>query len=196
VIPNGFDTERLRPEAARGAAFRDLHGITADTTLVVTPTRALPEKAVPVAREAVEQLSATHPLTWLVADSAEVSTRAGLRMIGLGGMEQSGLHDAIRAADLVLLPSQVELFGNVTAEAMALGAVVVGAGAGATPEVIGDAGALFRAGDAADAAGVMAALMDDPARRARLGSAARERIARDFALRSMQEAFDALVRSV
>lgn len=196
VIPNGFDTERLRPDPARGATFRELRGIPADATVVVTPTPSLPEKAVPVAREAVERLSATRELTWVLADSAEAASSAGLRILGLGKVDQDGLHDAIRAADLVLLPSQMELFGNVTAEAMALEAVAVGADAGATPEVIGDAGALFRAGDAAHAAEVMAVLLDDPQRCAALRRAARDRIAREFSLTAMQAAFDRLVRSL
>ena len=75
-------------------------------------------------------------------------------------------------------------------------AVAVGADAGATPEVIGDAGALFRAGDAAHAAEVMAVLLDDPQRCAALRRAARDRIAREFSLTAMQAAFDRLVRSL
>lgn len=196
VIPNGFDLDTLQPDPLRAVAFRDAHGITAGATLIVTPTASLTEKAVPVARAAVELLSASRDLTWALADVAPPSRTDRLRILGLGRLPQEALHDAMRAADLVLLPAPGELFGNVTAEAMALGAVVVGADSGATPEVIGDAGALFRAGDSADAAAVMDQLLADPSRCAQLRAVARRRIANVYPLERMQAGFDALVRSM
>lgn len=196
VIPNGFDLEVLRPDPARASAFRDANGIEPQSLLIATPTGRLAEKALPVARAAVERLSIARELTWAVADGAEPSGDPRLRVLGLGQLDQPALLDMIRAADLVLLPAPGELFGNVTGEAMALGAVVVGADSGATPEVIGKAGALFRAGDAADAARVMAALLDDPRRRAALRVAAQNRIAEHFPIGRMQAGFDELVRSL
>lgn len=194
VIGNGFDVESLRPDPRRAAEFRNAHRIAHDALLVATPTASLAEKAVPVAREAVARLSRGREVTWAVADTAEPSRDSSLRVLSLGRLDPVELHDLMRAADLVLLPSPAELFGNVTAEAMALGAVVVGADAGATPEVVGDTGALFRAGDAADAAMVMAALLDDRPRRESLRMAARRRIAECYPLDQMQEGFDELVR--
>jgi glycosyltransferase involved in cell wall biosynthesis len=196
VIPNGFDLDALQPDPARGAAFRRTHGIAPDGLLIATPTPSLPEKAVPVARAAVARLGERFELTWALADAAEPSADSRLRVLPLGRLDQAALHDLIRAADLVLLPSPAELFGNVTGEAMALGRVVVGADAGATPEVIGDAGILFRAGDADGAARVMTPWIDQPEQRAALGAAARQRIAECFPLERMQAEFDALVRSL
>jgi len=57
-------------------------------------------------------------------------------------------------AEVVVVPSRwAEAFGLVAAEAMAAGAAVVVSDAGALPEVVGDAGRVFPAGDAAALAG-------------------------------------------
>lgn len=196
VIPNGFDIEALPPSPERGAAFRRQYGIHANETLIVTPTAAQVEKQVQVARDAVARLAQHRPVTWLVADAAELETApgVGMRVIAPTRMRQEVLHDAIRAADVVLLPSPVELFGNVTAEAMALGAAIVAADGGATPEVVGDGGVLFAAGDAAAAARTVAELLDDHPRRNALGAAARRRISEHYSLVAMEERYDRLVR--
>lgn len=196
LIANGFDLDLLRPDLQRGAAFRMRHGVAADATLVATPTGAAPEKSLDVAREAIRLLGANRPLTWAVAAKPGAMPVGAVCVLALGYQPSTTLHDLISAADMVLLPAPGELFNNVAAEAMALGAVVVAANSGATPEVIGEAGALFRAGDAAEAAAVMSALLDDAPRRAALGDAAQRRIAECFPLSRMQAGFEALVRSL
>lgn len=82
-------------------------------------------------------------------------------------------------ARLLLMPSRFEGFGMVAAEAMAAGVLVVAAAAGALPEVVGpDGGILVRPNDAAALATAVAALLDDPDRRAELGRGARRRARR------------------
>jgi glycosyltransferase involved in cell wall biosynthesis len=194
VIPNGIASDALPLAPERGAEFRRRYAIGAGDVLVVTPTSDSPEKQVPVARAAVERLALSRPVTWLVADAGVLPGARGLRVIAAGRLAASDVHDALRAADVVLLPSPVELFGNVTAEAMALGAVVVAADSGATSELVGDAGALFAPGDAAAAADAMTQLLADAGRRAAISALARERIVREYALDSMLARYVALLR--
>lgn len=51
------------------------------------------------------------------------------------------------ASDLFVIPSLNEMFGWVTAEALACGLPVIGSNSGGTPEVLGDDGLMFNVGD-------------------------------------------------
>lgn len=69
--------------------------------------------------------------------------------------------------DALVLPSRTttvwaEQLGRVLLEAMATGVPVIGADSGAIPEVIGDAGLLFPAGDAERLAAALRRLMAEP----------------------------------
>jgi glycosyltransferase involved in cell wall biosynthesis len=81
------------------------------------------------------------------------------------------------AADAFVLPSLKEPFGTVYGEAMALGLPVVGWRAGNLPYLAAHEreGLLVEPGDIAGLATALARLADEPALRARLGAAARER---------------------
>ena len=82
-----------------------------------------------------------------------------------------------RLAAVVAVPSRYEGFGLPAAEAMAHGAPLVAATAGALPEVVGDAGVLVDPDDVAAWAAAIAALVGDDAERARLAEAGRRRAA-------------------
>jgi glycosyltransferase involved in cell wall biosynthesis len=90
---------------------------------------------------------------------------------------------AIEAADVVVHPSLEESFGMPLAEAMALGRPVVGGRrSGAVPWLLdgGSAGVLVDVRSPGELAAAVTALLADPARRARLGQAAAERIRSHF----------------
>ena len=72
----------------------------------------------------------------------------------------------------------------VLLEAMACGRAVIGSRAGGTPEIVthDQDGLLFDVDDAADLAEQMLRLARDPARRARLGAAARATIESRFSI--------------
>lgn len=89
-------------------------------------------------------------------------------------LERPALADAIAGASLVVLPSRHESFGNVIAEAMAVGAPLVTTTAGSIPElVVPGTGVLVPPDDAPALARAIMALEEDPAEAARLGAAAR-----------------------
>lgn len=193
VIPNGFDLATLSPDPVREMAFRAAHGIAADVPFVFTPTSPSPEKALDVAEAAMRHLAGGRAVSWAHLGVGPVH-RDHLSLHPLGRLSHAALLDGLRAADVVLLPSPAELFGNVTAEAMALGRPVVAADAGANPEIVGDGGILVAADDSAAMSEAVARLLEDPAFAARVGEAARARIATRFTLEGMVDGYDRVVR--
>ncbi len=118
------------------------------------------------------------PLVLLVAGdgplAGEVRGRAGAGVRALG--HRDDIADLFAAADLFLLPSHREGMSLALLEAMATGlAPVVADGAG-NAEAVADAGRIFVAGDREAMAAALGELAADPAERARLGAAARERV--------------------
>ena len=85
------------------------------------------------------------------------------------------------SADVVVVPSEwAEAFGLVVAEAMACGAAVLASDAGGIPEVVGDAGRVFRAGDAVQLAAELRALLADEPMQHAFRQAGRARVERYF----------------
>jgi glycosyltransferase involved in cell wall biosynthesis len=91
-----------------------------------------------------------------------------------------------QALDIVCVPS-FESFGLVIIEAMACARPVVAANAGGIPEIVVDGvtGLLHQPGDAQSLAEQLAVLINDPARRAALGQAGRDRCENSFGLERM-----------
>lgn len=105
------------------------------------------------------------------------------------------------AADVVAVPSkQPDPFPNAALEAAAAGCCVVASSHGGLPEMLDDGrtGVLVAPGDAAALGTVLRGLLDDPARRERLGAAAAQDVRARFATRRMlaevQALYDALLR--
>jgi glycosyltransferase involved in cell wall biosynthesis len=101
---------------------------------------------------------------------------ARVRVAFDGFHAHAGLADVYQRFDVVVVPSLhtsswVEQFGRVAVEAMASGVAVVASRSGALADVVGDAGVLVPPGDADALADALAALRDDPARRAELAAA-------------------------
>ena len=87
--------------------------------------------------------------------------------------------------DALVLPSRTqkdwkEQFGRVLAEAMACGVPCIGSDSGAIPEVIGEAGLVFKEGDAGALAACASRLAKDARLRARLAKASRQRALKHF----------------
>jgi len=100
----------------------------------------------------------------------------------------------LHLCDVVVMPSHVEPFGNVAVEAGAAGRAVVAADVGGLREIIGqdETGVLVPARDPRALAVAVGALLADPARRVRLGAAARARVAAQFTLAAQVDALMAL----
>lgn len=96
----------------------------------------------------------------------------------------------LRSIEVAVLPSHSEGMSNALLEAMAAGRAVVATDVGANARVLGDAGVIVPAGDDVALAGAIGDLLADPGRAARLGTAARWRVAADYGRAAMARRFE------
>jgi phosphatidyl-myo-inositol alpha-mannosyltransferase len=102
------------------------------------------------------------------------------RVTFLGLVSETDKARMLRSVDVYVAPNTGgESFGMILTEAMAAGTAIAAADLDAFRRVLdgGRAGALFPTGDAAALGTLLAALLDDPARRAELAVAARTAVA-------------------
>jgi len=115
----------------------------------------------------------------------------------VGRLPAAQLDAALDRSTLLVVPSRSgEVFGLVLAENMLRGIPVVASDLGAFVEVLGGVGAIFRDGDAADLAGRVSKLLDDPQAAASLGRLGRQRVLDFYNERRMIEAHARLYESV
>jgi phosphatidyl-myo-inositol alpha-mannosyltransferase len=182
-IPNGVDVGAF----ARGPL---LPGYPRPGTVGFLGRFDEPRKGMAVLLAAVRRLAPSRPdLRVLVlgrGDRAELLRQAGPvadRLDVLGAVDDATKATALRSVDVFCAPNlRGESFGIVLTEAMAAGAPVLASDLAAFRAVLGDpahggsaAGVLFPSGDADALAGALAALLDDPGRRAELSAAGRVR---------------------
>lgn len=102
----------------------------------------------------------------------------GVAVLRLGHVGRAALPDMLRRAQIHAVTSRWdEPFGLTTVEGMASGLAVVASDTGGTPEVVGDAGALFERDSADGLAACLEPLVADRALRAERGRRARARAA-------------------
>ena len=102
---------------------------------------------------------------------------------------QARIEDYYQSSDVVVVPSRwEEPFGLVIIEAGAAGKAVVATRVGGIPEVIADeeTGFLVDMGDVRAMTGRVQQLVNSPALRSTMGSAARARIRREFTTRPIR----------
>lgn len=158
----GVDVRHFTP-GARDAALWERHRIPRGAWVLLFAGRHVPEKGVFTLLAAARELKDAMPDLYLLMvgrderDAEGWARRRGLdgfvRFAGFVGYEEMPAY--YRSSHVFLLPSEEvkgwkEQFGFVLAEAMACGVPVVGAASGAIPEVVGDAGLLFKPGSAPD----------------------------------------------
>jgi len=188
VIPNGVAVAAVDPERRRSA--RESLGLAEDEVAALFVGQ-LEERKDPLgaiaAVEAARERGAE--LVLIVAGGGplerEVKAHEGPAVRALG--HRDDLENFYSAADLFLLPSHREGMSFALLEAMAHGLAPVVADGTGNAETVGDAGVVFAAGDVAAMTAQLADLAADADARARLGAAARERIAGELSLERFLE---------
>jgi glycosyltransferase involved in cell wall biosynthesis len=187
VIPFGIRADAFEhPDAARVAELRRRYG----ERIVLGVGRLIYYKGFENLVRAMAGVRATAliagdgPLGGTLADEAG---RLGVadRVVLLGRVNDADLKACYHACDVFALPSveRSEAFGIVQLEAMACGKPVVNTRLdSAVPHVSLDGltGLTVPPGDPAALAAALNALLDDPARRAAMGAAARQRVREEF----------------
>lgn len=189
VVPHGVDHERFRPPTSQEVAeARRWLGLDGSGSYVAFLGTLEPRKNVPALIRAYVEVCAgrAHPPALVLAggrgwdegiDPALAEVPASLRVIRPGFVPDGLVPALLGGASVVAYPAFGEGFGLPVLEAMACGAAVLTTRRLSLEEVGGDAVAYAASPDAADVAAVLAALLDDPDERARLGAAGLERAA-------------------
>lgn len=134
VWSRGIDTDRFHPRH-RSEAYRQSLGIAPGDLLVAYVGRLAPEKGVDRLLDAWTALSTRHPHAHLAFTGSGALEQAiaerGLPRTHLTGVRRGAdLATAYASADVFVLPSTTETFGNVLLEAMASGTASIAMAAG------------------------------------------------------------------
>lgn len=213
-IANAVRIPALRTPEARHdarASLAETHpllGMSAAAPIAVFTGRLHPLKGLDTLIEAWRLVAACRPdaRLWIVGDGPERAKlwrqidEAGLdgRVVLAGAFDS--VDDFLAAADLFVLPSLEEGMSLSLLEAMAAGLPVVATDIAGNRAVVDHEaqGLLVPTGQPAALAGAINCLLDDADLGQRLGSAARARVAREFALESMVQThlalFERLIR--
>lgn len=212
----GVNTETFNTEISSEEVKQNL-GLTDKNKIILTASRIidgtnniLAEKGIINLIESFSKISDKYPdLRLLIAvakppESRKVEFEIALEMlkgyIQLRNVEEKtfikvfGLDEmphVYRAADVFVLPSENETFGQVFVEAMACGVPVIGTKVGGIPEIISDSynGFLVLPSDASVLAHRIETILDDEAIRKGFIEAGRETVLTKFTLKSQFSEF-------
>jgi phosphatidylinositol alpha-1,6-mannosyltransferase len=199
IVPPGVDTHRFCPvDEATRVATRERFGLPVDAQLIVSISRLVPRKGFDTAIRAVARLRRTHPDA-VLAIAGHGRDEARLRRLATG--LDAPVHFLGRVAhdDLPLVYACGDVFAMLCRnrwgglEQEGFGIVFVEAAACGVPQVAGDSGGAAEAVDDGVTGAVvhdpedidhvvrvLAGMLDDPARRAGMALASRERALAEF----------------
>lgn len=187
VVPYGVDASRFKPVPEARATIRAAAGLTAEQPLVAAAGRLVRKKGFEYLIDAMAAIPAARLVIAGTGDlNAELQARAGAagvapRVHFLGDLTQGDIARWFAAADVIVIPSVRDDSGNVDGlpntvlEALATGTPVVATSAGGIASVVRDdeTGVLVAERDAFGLATAVRGLLEDGARRHRLGAAGR-----------------------
>jgi glycosyltransferase involved in cell wall biosynthesis len=190
----GVDTSRFRPDPRRREARAAL-AIPRDADVLVMAAAINRQKGIALGVEAFARLAAARPRLHLavLGDGPERRRLEALARAGAGGarVRFAGVVDEpevaryYAAADIMLYPTlRAEGMPRAILEAMSSGLPVVATDRGGLRTAVrdGETGVLLRRASADAVATAVAALLDDPARRQRLGERAAALVREQFDL--------------
>ncbi len=199
IIPNGFDISTFRPDDQTRLRMRKALKIDATTPLIGLIARVDPMKdhetfLLAAAKVASFLPSARFLLAGRGTDNLDFSktiAARGLpthRFLLLG--ERLDVPEILTTLDLAVSSSRTEGFSNSIAEAMATGVPCVVTDVGDSAAIVGDTGRVVPKESPDDLARAMIEILTLPEdERARLSTAARERISRNFALEATNQQY-------
>lgn len=152
VVARGVDTQLFDP-VRRSEALRTVWGVQAGEQVVLSVGRIAPEKNLDLLLRSFEAMRRVNPALRLVV-VGDGPGRIALQQrcpdaVLAGARSGIDLAEHYASADIFLFPSMTETYGNVTAEALASGLLVLSYGYAAAAELIrhGENGLLAPYGD-------------------------------------------------
>jgi glycosyltransferase involved in cell wall biosynthesis len=202
VIWNGTDapTADIAPEVTAQLPATGIPVLASISTLI--PQKGLPDllDAVAMLRQQGRQFALlVVGQGKLRAELEAQAERLGLKdMVRFLGWVQAASRRALPACDIFVQSSHWEAMSVVVLEAMAAGKAVVVTSVGENARVVvpGECGLVVAPGDPSALAAALARLLDDPALRHRLGSAAKQRFDKLFTVQHMIRNYEHLYAEV
>lgn len=205
IIPQfGFDTDIYKRSAPRQPRTTD-----APFTLGFIG-RLKEEKGLPLMVEALTHLPEYCQVVFvghgpMKSHLEEQAARLGVsqRVIFKPGVPTDQVPAEMEKLDVFVLPSLsrpnwIEQFGRVLAESMSCETPVIGSSSGEIPYVIGDAGLIFKEGDALDLSANVQKLLENPQLYATLAQRGRQRVLDNYTqgqiARQTYEAYQAILQ--
>lgn len=212
VIPQfGVDPSiYIRLPEARTLRSTLLPGVTDDTFVVGYVGRLVEQKGLRLlcSHSVLSRLGGDWRLVLIGGGELQAELEAHIADLGLAGraafippVASSDVPRWLNALDCLVLPSFTratwkEQFGRVLVEAMACQVPVVGSDSGEIPNVIGDAGLVFREGEPEPLGEHLARLQADASLRRRLGELGRARVLAHYTQSSVAAATVAFYRQM
>ena len=187
IVPNGLDVELFKPRDKRFS--RDLLGIPQGGAVVlfVAETATVRRKGFAELARAVEAISGIENLVLvsLGKGKPDLALAPGHRHVHLGRINDDRvLSMAYSAADVFVIPSLYESFGQTTIESMACGTPVVGFASGGIPDMVrpGVTGQLAPTGDTAALRDAIVRVLRAPDERAAMSENCRRIAVEEYAM--------------
>jgi glycosyltransferase involved in cell wall biosynthesis len=183
AIHYGIDTRVYRPGSRSSA--KDALGLDPAETVVLfgAANVAVPRKGFPQLKEAIEGSASLRRCMCISLGQGHVRFAPAVRHRRLGQVDSDELLAAVyRAADVFVMPSLEEAFGQTALEATACGTPTVAFAAGGVPEVIpnGVNGLTCPPGDVLLLRRLLERVVEDARLRERLGAAGPELVQTEF----------------
>ena len=194
IIPNGFDTDRFRPDCDARTRFRKLYGIDPEAPVIGMVARFDPMKdhanfftAAGILKKHLE-----HAAFVLVGKGIDKQNREIMKLLYINGLndgvlllgERTNIHDILPSFDICALSSAFgEGFPNVLGEAMSCGVPCAATDVGDSAFLIGDTGRVAPPGNPEAIARAWLELLSmSEGQQLRIGAEARKRIVERYSI--------------
>jgi len=198
IIPNGLDTNDFAP---RDKGFsRDTLGVPHDKKVVlfVADSAANKRKGFDYLLKSLETLRGRTDLLLLSVGGSKPEV-GELPLLHLGRINQDHMLSIIySAADVFVIPSLQESFGQTVTESLACGTPVVGFDTGGIPDMVrpGITGYLAKVRDAAELGSAIARILDDPTTAAEMSKNCRRISEEEYSMQIQAESYRTLYQSL
>lgn len=200
IIPNALDTSVFQPRD-RGFS-RDLLGIPRDAKVVLfaADSSKHPRKGFAELAAALEGIRNIEGLTLAsVGGGGRPSIGGSIPLINIGKVDDDRILSlAYSAADVYVIPSLQEAFGQTVIESMACGTPIIGFASGGITDTVrpGQTGLLAPTGDVPALRQAIVDLLQDDAHRQRLSQSCRAIALSDYALPVQARQYESLYQSL
>lgn len=199
IIPNMIDTLTFAPRDRRFA--RDVLGLPQDARIVLFVSDGLTNKrkGLSFLAEALEGLNAELRTILVSVGVGKLALNAKINYVHLGQVSNDRFLSLIySAADVFVMPSLQESFGQTVLEAMACGTPVVGFDVGGIPDMVrpGLTGRLVPVGDSVALRNAIQALLDDSPGRERMADECRRIALREYSYKLLGDRYVELYQSM